>query len=241
MKRKTPIRHRVRIHTREGKVVNSFLRGSGTNPSREHKVVSSSGGPIAKLKFDENIKSVIKKLEQTTGKRFAQSSMGMESRMIVPFNRRGRSFRFGEPLTENQLLNLSDEAYETYEFLKNIEQKMSPIKKNYYVIETGGDVFGGGLPNRGRERSLNQILLTARRLSLSHLWNYYEGRHLEGRWKPIKILYYESESGRPKVVADLKTNEDAEKEFPEYKDYIEHQKVEIEKERKMLKKEMKKK
>lgn len=39
MKRKSPIRHKVRAHTREGKKVKSFERGSGSRRSK-HRVVS---------------------------------------------------------------------------------------------------------------------------------------------------------------------------------------------------------
>jgi hypothetical protein len=38
-KRKSPVRHRVRSHTRQGRIVNSFVRGKG---SRTQKVVNSS-------------------------------------------------------------------------------------------------------------------------------------------------------------------------------------------------------
>jgi hypothetical protein len=39
MTRKSPIRHRVKQHTRQGRIVNSFVRGKG---SRTQKVVNSS-------------------------------------------------------------------------------------------------------------------------------------------------------------------------------------------------------
>lgn len=45
MKRKTPIRHRVQGHYRQGKRVNSFERGTGKAPRRSSRIVRSTPKP----------------------------------------------------------------------------------------------------------------------------------------------------------------------------------------------------
>ncbi len=48
VKRKKPVRHKVRGHTREGKLVKSFVRGSGTARKNPSKVVGTTPQEISK-------------------------------------------------------------------------------------------------------------------------------------------------------------------------------------------------
>ncbi len=43
MSRKSPVRHKVKTHTRQGKRIKSFERGKGKKPQRPRKVVGRSG------------------------------------------------------------------------------------------------------------------------------------------------------------------------------------------------------
>ncbi len=51
MKRKSPTRHKVKSHTREGKPVRSFVRGSGTSKKKLSKVVRGRTNTTRKIEI----------------------------------------------------------------------------------------------------------------------------------------------------------------------------------------------
>ncbi len=60
VKRRTPIRHKVRSHKRLGDQVQSYQRGSGIKPKRKRKVVNISGVALKDASSDK-VKRIIRK------------------------------------------------------------------------------------------------------------------------------------------------------------------------------------
>ncbi len=62
-KRKSPVRHRVRAHKREGKPVKSFERGSRQKPQRSRKIVGKINPST--IQYKKLTKRVLKKIFNT--------------------------------------------------------------------------------------------------------------------------------------------------------------------------------
>jgi hypothetical protein len=65
MKRKSPVRHKVRSHTREGRQVNSFMRGHGSNQNKfvKKRVVKKSKQKNPTTYTGENVRNLIDTFE----------------------------------------------------------------------------------------------------------------------------------------------------------------------------------
>jgi len=59
MTRRSPIRHKVKSHTREGKHINSFNRGKGTRPNRQTKINRFVGRPPYPYKKPRKIEPML--------------------------------------------------------------------------------------------------------------------------------------------------------------------------------------
>jgi hypothetical protein len=179
---------------------------------------------LVELEFAGDAEKLAEMLEKATRRKFATVyNSGSNTYHIVRAEREtlgGRAvwFRFGSPLTEQELKSLDEPAYQHYLWLRELRAGTRPPRQHYYVVKHGDVVMGIATPGRGRIPSRDKALAMLASSARSALWNHYYGGH---RWEPVELLYYRREDEPPKTVISLKTPEHALKYVgaEEFEDY----------------------
>jgi hypothetical protein len=170
---------------------------------------------LVEIEFPDDAEKVRRMLEKNTGMQFV-TSYSVKERVnhiepVETWDRVGTTlrFRFGKPLTEDELKKLDPATYEYYIWLKQHRERTQAPRRNYYVVVWGETVLGSLTPRRGRITSRDKAMAALTGAIMSALWNYYHGGYTRGVWEPIKLLYYRHEEDEPENVVSLQTPEEA--------------------------------
>lgn len=148
MKRKSPIRHRVKRHTREGKNVSSFNRGHGKNTIKQFTV---------KRKIEENSQKKIKSKFQTRIAYHITTKETAEKIKKEGFKPNGDWWGYGTWFSKKPLIGYMPGT--DVIFKVQISGRMVDVDANQHIKEFTGDFYDDGARHKFLDRNGIDVVL----------------------------------------------------------------------------------